>query len=79
MSADAWGIEDGYIDTRGAWRATTREARSRLQSAMGATGLAPDAAGPVSLFCALTTAGVRGHNHPAPWSCAPEAPDAPTP
>ena len=41
LSADAWGIEDGYIDTRGAWRATTPEARARIRAAMGGTGEAP--------------------------------------
>ena len=41
LSADAWGIEDGYIDTGGAWRPTGAEARARIRAAMGATGEAP--------------------------------------
>src|SRR5262249_20068630 len=45
LSADAWGIEDGYVDTRGAWRPTESEARARLRAAMGAVDDAPPAAG----------------------------------
>jgi 4-alpha-glucanotransferase len=48
MSADAWGIEDGYIDTRGAWRPTGTEVRARLRAAMGAPGeTPPPAVGPL--------------------------------
>ncbi|MGH7358191.1 MAG: 4-alpha-glucanotransferase, partial [Candidatus Rokuibacteriota bacterium] len=41
MSADAWGIEDGYIDTGGAWRPTGAEARARLRASMGGEDTAP--------------------------------------
>jgi 4-alpha-glucanotransferase len=41
VSADAWGIEDGYLDTRGVWRATPPEVRAALRRAMGAEGERP--------------------------------------
>jgi 4-alpha-glucanotransferase len=41
VSLDAWGIEDGYIDTRGAWHATRPETRAALRGAMDAEGDAP--------------------------------------
>ncbi len=47
MSVDAWGIEDGYIDTGGAWRPTGPEARARLRAAMGSTEEELRAAGPL--------------------------------
>jgi 4-alpha-glucanotransferase len=45
VSADAWGVDDGYIDTGGAWRPTGPEARARLRAAMGPIDEESSAAG----------------------------------
>ncbi len=41
--ADAWGIQDGYWDVRGAWHTAPPETRARILAAMG---LDPSAAAP---------------------------------
>lgn len=35
MTTDAWGIDDGFEDARGAWRETSRETREAIVHAMG--------------------------------------------
>ena len=35
MTTDAWGIEDGYVDTGGAWHPTPEAVRRELRLAMG--------------------------------------------
>jgi 4-alpha-glucanotransferase len=38
MGTDVWGIDDGYFDTTGQWRATPPATRQAIVSAMGAAG-----------------------------------------
>ncbi len=47
MSADAWGIQDGYFEIGGRWRPLAADTRARLRAAMGATDEAPPPASPV--------------------------------
>jgi 4-alpha-glucanotransferase len=41
MSVDAWGLADGYEDSRGTWRPLSNETREALHRAMGVEGDAP--------------------------------------
>jgi 4-alpha-glucanotransferase len=54
VSADPWGIADGYFEIGGAWRPTSPETRARLLDAMGAT---PDAPPPASAVAVLRRGG----------------------
>src|SRR5690606_22773517 len=49
--ADAWGIEDGYLDVHRVWHATPPDTTSALRAAMGATagGSAPPAGRPLRI------------------------------
>jgi 4-alpha-glucanotransferase len=41
MTADAWGITEGFHDARGVWQSTRDETRAAIRQAMGDAGAAP--------------------------------------